>query len=367
VVRRFDRSFDFSYCLAGAIGAGLRWVFSWETHEGLLGLKDSLSLLHIGGTEGAWVPMAQRVNGGIRDVKGIASTIDHKWKARTEHMGYRAMRDSFTEEQYDTHSTSFWAIPHSWGSAGNGQLAELWREGGAGAVGIVPILGQYAHAESRDDWTLSLEELSRLSGRSVVTVARGATALADLGLATHRLRKMYGKRVTSWSIEPAIAAPRPQGRLEPGYSTFPSRFIYGGQWASLRPAEQAILIAAITQCRSYERIPYDSALLSRITSTDVSDLELCRERTGFVRLACVSYSELQAHAGLSYLSVLKAVRRFKSRMSGEDSDYLYSPLRAYPVVDGAMVYHVRDHVDHWPWSSLNDPVTLAPSSIELIK
>jgi hypothetical protein len=284
-------------------------------------------------------------------------------------VSYRCYRNEFNETQFNQHRHSFWAMPTAWTQAGGqGMLASLWRAGGAGAIAILPILGQYAHSDGAGSWILSKEELARLSGLDPKTVAYGATVLAAHGLVSQDSAIRFGKRTTLWDLR-AVAAPRSESGFGSEYFYFSSRLIYGGNWARLTPTQQAVYLAVGSQARTFVEAPVNNPLLQihLAYGTSLLDFQRCYEQDSarrWLRLACLSGETISVVSGVSLSAVKNAIKGFKHPAiwpnTTNDRDWLQrSPLGVYRGNGGALIYHLRDHASHWPWVELNQSSSAA--------
>jgi hypothetical protein len=286
---------------------------------------------------------------------------------------YRTARPVFSSEEYVAQCTRFYRLPARWGTdLGTSPLSELWRLGGVAAISVLPILGQYAGAKFAHDLAMPKEKLARLGGVDPASVMRAARALATLGLARCTLGRYHGMRLTKWLLLPEIGAPH---RASPGIGAseqgdpffyFSSALVYGGNWRQLTGSQRAVYLAAATRAHTYAEPPERIELVRWSVPSAVprDDLTACYRfdlKRRWLRLAEVSYEELRQLTGLSLSSVKVAVKGLKHpsawpAVHNDVQALQYAPLRVYPTSGGSLVYHFRDHVEHWPWKVLQ-PIT----------
>jgi hypothetical protein len=279
---------------------------------------------------------------------------------------HRCNSDSFTEDEFDRNRKWFYPMPSEWGDpeSPDPMLARVWREGGAGAISLLPVLGQYAHWRFRGNAVLSKEKLARLAGVDPATVAKAGKALDRLGLATPSTGLYQGKRVTTWELKPSLAVARPGGRLARNYFHFSAAVVHGGHWAKLTKVQRAIYLAVGAKSRLIKHWKDVANHFRAVMPKDVSlaDVRLAHEYgndIGGVRVTHLSYAELQRLTGIGVSALKEAVRLLKHPANwtgslNDPSALRYSPLAVYPTFDGySLLYHLRDHVPHWPWNIVN--------------
>lgn len=237
-------------------------------------------------------------------------------------------------------------------------IAQLWRAGGAGAVSLLPLLSWFAQFRTSQEVIYSREELTRLAGCSGTALDRGRAAFESLGLATTHIVKKHGQPVLAWRVGGQLRIPIANERFDPAFELFyfPMRWIFGGQWAMLKPAERAVLMVLGIKARQLGEFEA-SEILERRTRFD-TDLSRLRAEPGTRKVRLVqdlSQSEIALAAGLNVRSVEKAVGRWRVGPvlpRWEDASASW-PVHAYPTESGNLVYHVRPHAAPWPWGHLN--------------
>lgn len=285
----------------------------------------------------------------------------------------RCKRAQFTGAQYTRYEQSFWPMPTRWATLSESRLAHLWRRGGAGAVSILPILGQFANSDFADALWLSFEELARLGGVSAKTAAAARRVLKHCGLAEAETGVRNGKRAAKWKLSPRLAVPKDASPEDGAYFYFAARLIYGGNWRQLTPVQRALYLAVGAQARTFHQRPADNGLLRSMLSPDVelTDFDLCYDFTnsangpdaqspeGWLRLAYLSIRELSLITGIAESAVHRAVAGLKHPHNWPGSQanpeaLRYCPLAVYPTTGGSLIYHLRDHAPHWPFEVLNE-------------
>jgi hypothetical protein len=287
-------------------------------------------------------------------------------------------RSKFTQEQFEQYQNAFWMLPASWGQPGavsfvaglaakaTTALAEVRCLGGSGLVSMLPILGWMSGLDATaHEWALSVEELSRLINIDPSTINGVRRALESHGLIETTVKQRHGHRLVHWKMDRVFSArPAVAHHEADPYFYFDHGIVYGGQWAMMRPVERAVYIGVATRARVHADAPEDDYLVREVLRRDVScdDLHRCRELSptpGVIRLACVSYSQIAGVTGYSETAVKRAVRSFKHPRDWPESvcdtrALEFAAIRVYPVrTGGALLYHFRDHVEHWPWDVLN--------------
>jgi len=278
-------------------------------------------------------------------------------------MRYRCNRDTFTQEEFDQYRKGFYPMPSEWSEPGN-TLFHTWRAGGSGAIGLLPVLGQFAHARFRHHAVVPKEKLARLAGMDPATIATAGKALDQLGLATPSTGSYRGKRVTTWDLKPSMVVGYRGQRLSPEYFHFSAETIYGGQWAKLTKVQRAIYLAVGGKARFIKEWDAVGRLVSATVprAVNLGDIAAAYRhdplRLG-VRIADMSYAEFGEITGISLSALKRAINLLKHPAHwagcGNDPALLrYSPLAVYPTFEGhSLLYHFRDHVPAWPWDILN--------------
>jgi hypothetical protein len=301
------------------------------------------------------------------------AVIQHSTPRKESNLKYSCKRDRFTAEEYASRKTWFWPIPARWGSdPETSWLAKLWQLGGAGGIGILPILGMYVNASFSDELDLSKEYIARLAGLSVDSVRHGAKALDKLGLAHCKPAKRFGRWITQWCLSSELAQPRlglsevGAERLAPDYFYFSAKLMHGGHWSQLTAVQQALFLGLATRSRVFFDPPSQGVLQWRLRpGVPVQDLNDCHEaalagRSHLRLVVDVSVTDLQQITGVSRRPLIQAIHDLKHpsawpRCGNDPWKLHHAPLAVYPSDGGALIYHFRDHVEPWPCDQLNQP------------
>ena len=271
-------------------------------------------------------------------------------------MAYRCRRNQFTEQEYETSGATFWPIPMDLGD----QLADLWDAGGVGAISLLPLLGLWANAKSVEWVHLPKEKAARLAGTSAKSVARAARILQERGLAESSLGSYGGRRFTQWNVSPGLAVPMggDQRSSEP-YFYFSARLIYGGAWSKLTAVQRLLYLALATQAHTYGKQEAQKWLKYLLyPGTSEGDLWAGFDQSPPLRLVACSYSALEHLTGVARSSLKAAVAGLKHpdvwpTAPTDPATLQFAPLSVYPSDGGSLIYHFRDHAEHWPWEVLN--------------
>lgn len=240
-----------------------------------------------------------------------------------------------------------WFVPSYWGTPSSGYpLATLrngrgdgGQPGGMGVYGILPTLGMAAGLTMGSCFRASIESLARSAGISSKTASKAANALVRLGYAERWKHEVNGKPTTHWKLSPQLTSARRAGTSD-SYFHFSMRLVYGGNWAALEPAQQALYLGAALYASRHETHPAQNWLLRELLSphSSADDLTACHEAIGASRFACVSHRTLGLATGLTADAIQRTASALR-RAPREDH-----PLRVYPTRDGhALLYHFRDH------------------------
>ena len=185
--------------------------------------------------------------------------------------------------------------------------------------------------------TLSIEELSRLAGVGRGSVQAGGKTLKSFGLASSKIVRKFGKFVTGWTLKAGLSG---LGSHKEEYFYFPMRFVYGGNWSHMPGSEKCFYLAVGGLGRTYKQEPTSNPLLKLLDTGELDDLHACYDQEQRLRLACVSYREIQYASGLSQATV----KRIGSQLQADAS--ATSIIRAYPAGGGrSLLYHLRDHAE----------------------
>ena len=277
-------------------------------------------------------------------------------------MSYHCRKATFTEEDFDASKERFWAMPSKWGDPEDSVLAQMWTKGRSGLISMVPILGQFAAMQAADRVYLSVEEIARLGGIDPSTVTAAKGALAD-GWAQSEVRCWGPGKITKWDISKQFLAERRDGRYTQDHFRFGCHLIYGGNWARLTKTQKLVYLAIASRTATYNNEDDFNWVRRHLLPDTMTDINRCWDEEGRVRMASfVSYCELARITGLARSSVVKAVKGFKHPdvwpdVMNDPDQLRFSPIAVYPAVSGGCIYHMRDHVPHWPWDELNRHTT----------
>jgi hypothetical protein len=271
---------------------------------------------------------------------------------------FACFRNTFTEEQYRRYEKSFWALPASFGDSSSSLLSQLWKDGGIGAISIVPVLGMFAGSSFHDHVAMSAQELARLGDVCAQSVARARPTLQRLGLATAKEGMRRGKKLLIWNLSRSLIPERKGDRFVKEYFFFPMRLIHGRNWARMNPTQRVVYLGAATRAFSWceadakERLPdmvHEPELLAPFFAEHATAPIPSGSTRPEVRLAVVSTTDLTVATGLSRSGVQTAVRQFRMSMQS-DPRSLHCPLMVLPSRDGGSnVYLFRDGVAPWPF------------------
>jgi hypothetical protein len=283
----------------------------------------------------------------------------------------RAYRPAFTEAELERHQGFFWSMPSAWGKPETPVLREARRVGGVGALSLLPVLGRYVHWDKADHIALSLEECARLTGCDVGSIQRAARAFKALGLASTKLDRRHGQRLTVWNVTKGMASELRNGKLATDSFRFESRLVYSGTWSMLAGAQRAVYLALGTHAFTYSRD--DALALLRATVNGEAALadaeELVHGAPGVaepherVRIAEVSVGQLGRILGMSHSAVHDAINGFKdhrhwSSSGAAEDEVRHAPIRVFPTLPGrSNVFVFRDSAPRWPLDMVNARLT----------